>query len=342
MRQRGLRPQGRSAGFAPRLEVLEGRCLPAVSATQIGALLLITGTNGADDIRIGDAGTGQISVLAGLPTLQPTFPQIFNGVRTIRVRTLGGNDSVHYDLLGNATTSLALGVDLGAGADRFVAFMNGNDLGAGAVYRLAVSGGAGNDRLGFASGNDPDRTTVARLSQGLVLPFAQGTPNNVGSPGVDIAVGAALGLAFNGGGGNDVIGIADEGTIAGSPFPTGTPFTTGPNTSAGLLSVLTAGGIGNDVVATRIIADANSGGRIVGRALGGAGDDNLTLIVQERVSPVGATPTFPLVNGRIDGGPGVNHSRRTSNVTVVRCQTDVVVPGFLPPVIPLTGLVVPA
>ena len=330
MRRRRLRPHGRSAGFAPRLEALEGRCLPAATVTQVGTLLTITGTSGPDDIRIGDAGTGQISVLSG----PQTFPQIFNNVSRIRVRTLGGNDSVHYDLLGNANTALALDVKFGAGNDRFVAFMNGNALTAGADYRLTVNGGAGNDRLRFTSGNDPDRATVARLSEGLALPFAQSTPSVGGTPRVDIALGAALRLTLNGGSGNDTIGVNYEGTIAGSSSTTGTTFPTGPAGNPGILSVVANGGSGNDVITTRLIADANSGGRIAARDLGGPGNDDLTLTVQQRLVAAGQVPTFPFVDALIDGGPGFNRCRRTPNVTAVRCQSDVLEPGFLPAIIP--------
>ena len=338
MRRRRLRPHGRSAGFAPRLEALEDRCLPAGIFTQLGGLLLITGTSGPDDIRIGDAGTGQISVLSGLQT----NPQIFNNVTRIRVRTLGGNDSVHYDLLGTANTPRSINVDLGAGNDRFVAFLNGNALGAGADYRLAVNGGAGDDRLRFDTGNDPNRTTVAQLSNGLSFPFAQNSVNGAGPPRANIDLGAALRLALNGGSGNDTITVNYEGTLAGSPSPTATPFPTGLLTNPGTLTVLTSGGSGDDVIATSILADANSGGRIVAREFGGPGNDDLTLAVRQQVV-AGLRPTFPFVDALLDGGPGFNRCRRTPNVTARNCQIDVLLPAFVPGfVTPLSGPTTPA
>lgn len=316
------RPRRRPVGLQLRLEVLEDRCLPTIIA-QVGTLLTITGTSGPDLIRIGDAGTGQVSVLVG-PVGRQTFPQIFNNVTRIVVRTGGGDDTVHYDLLGNVTASRSLDVDLGAGNDRFVAFLNGNDLGAGVNYALNVKGGAGNDRLHVDAGNDPDRATVAQLSEGLVLPFAQAGGNTGGAPGVAIPIGAALRLALDGGSGNDTITVNYQGFIAGSPIPGGRAA------NEGTLAVLTNGGPGNDVIVTHITTDANSGGRILARELGGPGNDDLTLTVRQQGAPPGLVPTFAVVDALIDGGPGFNRCRRTPNVAAVHCQSDVLLPPLLP------------
>jgi len=57
MNRHPVRPRPRAAGFAPQFEVLDDLCLLVCTLLQTGGLLTLTGNNGRDDVRLGDART---------------------------------------------------------------------------------------------------------------------------------------------------------------------------------------------------------------------------------------------------------------------------------------------
>jgi hypothetical protein len=325
----------RPAGFRPRLEALEVRCVPACFTTQSGNVLTITGTAGPDRIQIGDSGNGSISVLCD----GNSTPQLFRGVAQVNVQSRGGNDTVHYDLLGNVVALHAIRVNLGAGKDTFLAYLNGFDLNSGADYRINVTGGPGRKTMNVQFGPDPNTALVTTLTQGLntapTFPtFPLGGVGLGNTPGVDIPAGAIFRLNLNGGNSADRITVNYQGIIAGQPGTPGTAGTTGANgisPSQGTLVVSINGGGGNDTVTTNILAGSGSLGRVLARENGGAGNDNLTLTIYQQPAAIlpFANAAGVGVNAQIDGGPGHNRCTRTPNVLGIRCQSDVVEPSFL-------------
>ncbi len=323
----------RPSRFAPRVELLEDRCVPTCTAFAANGLLTIMGTAGPDTIELGDDGS-TISLLCD----GKTSPQLFGGVRQVNVQGRGGNDTVRYDLFVSLGTRRALNVNLGAGDDRFLAFLNNNDLGTGGNLGLNVQGGTGSDRLRFEFGKDPNTALTSTLSQGLLIPtfqsFAPGAVNFGTTNGVDIALNASLRLNLNGGPGDNAIAVDYLGTIAGNTaggIGGGTPTpVVGPGgitQNPGTLAVNVTGGGGSDVLVSRIIAQAGSTGRVQARESGGAGEDSLTLTVRQ-VQGTALQPGSVSVDARLDGGPGIDHCDRTPNVIGVNCEFDHVEPAF--------------
>lgn len=323
----------RPTGFIPRLEVLEARYVPTCTTTQSTGVLTITGTAGPDRVQIGDSGNGSISVLCD----GDTTPRLFRGVSQVNVQTHGGNDTVHYDLLGNVVALHAIRVNLGAGNDTFVAFLNGFDLNSGADYRINVSGGHGRKNMNVQFGQDPNTALVTTLTQGLntapTFPtFPLGGVGLGNTPGVDIPAGAIFRLNLNGGNSADRILVNYEGIIAGQPATTTTAVPTaanGINPNQGTLAVSINGGGGNDTVTANILANSGSLGRVLARENGDAGNDNLTLTIyqQQGVILPFTTGAGVGVNAQIDGGPGHNRCDRTPNVLGIHCQSDVLEPA---------------
>jgi hypothetical protein len=313
-------PRRRPSAFAPRVECLEDRCVPTCTTTQFGGILTIRGTFRADTVNIGDDGAGNLSLLCD----GDTTTRLFHGVVQINVRTLAGRDLVHYDLLNNVSSLHGLNVDLGAGNDRFVTFLNQKDLFSGADYRITAFGRTGNDNLAVNFGLDPNNALVAQLSQGLVIPpfvaFAPGSVNFGSTPGADIGLNAIFRLNLDGGIGNDTIGVNYEGTIAGNSSLRPNPFV--PALNAGVLAVSVNGGTGNDRITTNILALTGSAGLVRASTAGGVGDDSLTLTVYQQPATSPQVSQAVVVSARLDGGPGTDHCDRTPNVTATGCEFD--------------------
>jgi uncharacterized protein YjbI with pentapeptide repeats len=176
----------RKKGFLPRLETLEDRCLLAVSVSQVGGTLIVTGDGRANNVSITDRGTasaGNITVSIDGNTLTAT-----SGVTDIQVNTKGGNDKVVYNhvgiLVGGAVRQV--NVNLGAGNDTFAAEYQASGLAAGAREIFTVFGGAGNAVENFNA-----------------------------SPRVDIAAGASLTALLRGKRGKNTFNINYVGKLDG-------------------------------------------------------------------------------------------------------------------------------
>jgi hypothetical protein len=326
-------PRRRPAGFIPRVEFLEDRRVPTCTAFQAGGLLTITGTSPRNVLQIGDDGGGSVALLCS----GDLTPRLFHGVSQINVKA-GRGSTVHYDLFGTVNTPHALTVNLGAGRQNFVAYLNSNGIGNLGNDRITVNGGRGNDRMLVQFGADPNAQLVSELTKALSTPpfpnFSQGVIAFGITPGVDIAQNGNLRINLNGGPGNDTIAVNYEGTLAGSPPTVANPFALGVPGVAGLnpgtLTLNLNGGAGHDVIAAQVLALAGSTGRVVARENGGPGNDGLGLIVrQEQVATAAAQQNSISVDALLDGGAGRNSCTRTPNVLEINCQSDTVEPAFV-------------
>src|SRR5262245_878237 len=170
--------------FVPRVESLEGRCLPACHVSESAGVLLIQGTNRANAIQITDDGgvsPGSVQVTCGGVTTNSVA-----AIGQIRVLAHGGKDVVTYSLTGNLAPRLHRGlhVDLGDGRDTFQAF-----LGAGVQPRgnlnLEADGGTGIDTI------------------------------RINAAGVNIDPGATLRVFLVGGEDADRVSLTYQGKVAG-------------------------------------------------------------------------------------------------------------------------------
>lgn len=134
----------RARRFAPRLQPLDDRSLPSVSFDLQGTILTVTGDAGANAISISDAGTADGVIVSGDgSSFQATGP-----ITAIVVNTLGGDDTVYYDLTGPLAVTRLVSVDLGRGADTFIANLNGQTVsGSGTNLGISAYGGGGGDTL---------------------------------------------------------------------------------------------------------------------------------------------------------------------------------------------------
>jgi hypothetical protein len=128
--------------FVPRLEALDDRSLPSVSWQVFENTLFITGDADPDTVIISDAGTDTGVMVNGV-AVETTLP-----ISAIVVQTLGGDDTVIYDLNGPLTTTRLVSVDLGRGYDTFTANLNGQTIsGASTNLGITANGDGGGDTL---------------------------------------------------------------------------------------------------------------------------------------------------------------------------------------------------
>jgi hypothetical protein len=213
-----------AAGFRPRLEPLEDRCLPAVSfSIQPGNVLKVVGSNHNDRIQIFDNGTSTVDNVIVVANRTEFIPGV--AVSNVVVKTREGNDNVVYTQTGGLGRNItrAVNVFLGSGTDRFHAQLPGG-LVAGASLTLDVHGSDGSYNESIGGGGDiaAGATLTAILDggsaastittnyqaqiKGTMVVFAAGGPGddvihgtytlNTGSTG-------ALSVQFQGGFGDD-------------------------------------------------------------------------------------------------------------------------------------------
>ena len=141
--------------FAPRLECLDDRSLPAVLVDLVGATLIVTGDSGPNSVTISDSGRlGSVDpdtgARSGGVTVMADGVEYWFGteVGAIVVNTYEGNDSVAYTLTGPLSTTRLVSVDLGRGADTFTADLTGQTIsGASTNLGISANGGGGGDTL---------------------------------------------------------------------------------------------------------------------------------------------------------------------------------------------------
>jgi hypothetical protein len=149
--------------LAPRLEVLEDRCLPSCTTQVSGGVLTILGDARANDIRITDNGTNG----AGSLTVQcDGVVRSFNGIAKIVVNSREGADHVEYRLTGDLTVSREIDVNLGAGDDVFLSNWFGS-VRSGVQLTLDVDGKAGKDLIAVDATNGVNIAPQAEVDVNL-------------------------------------------------------------------------------------------------------------------------------------------------------------------------------
>jgi hypothetical protein len=275
----------------PRVEVLEDRRVLSCTVGVNNGVMTITGDNGANTVKIDQIFLGTVSVHADSLTTSAS------GIKEIRINTLGGNDTVKYNLNSmipifpwlrtDQYGSQKVKVNLSSGNDKFQTAMCSQHLKSGASLAFDVNGGVGDDYLRV------DMSTYA---------FA---PD----------YGASLSVKLDGSFGKDDVAASYKGELDGylSIVATGGP---GKGLFAGL--------DGNDTVAANVQLTTgphnHSEGLAYVRVQGGYANDYLTLATRKDSSLDPAA-----VDAAADGGPGKDTLTRTSNVNKTSCELDFVI-----------------
>jgi hypothetical protein len=287
----------------PRVEELEGREVPTVNMVIAENTLFITPskttslTFTGERISIFDNGTNGINNVIAVGTSgRPLVPN----VAIFDIIVLGGRqgDRVTYNLTGDLVGRRGLFVDLGAGNDRFDAFLRRN-LNRGASLNMSVRGSAGDDRI--------TSTTVAQLASGSSLDvFLQGGGGNdqvrsLTTSFVGVAAGARFDTIVTGGAGDDDIQATYQGQMNGS---------------TGLF--VECGGGNDRALANYSLTRGSTGSMPPAVMLGGPGNDDLAMLITN-------FGTGLTINNFLDGGTGSDDCMRTTNVIGVDCERDQVV-----------------
>jgi hypothetical protein len=333
--------------FAPRLEALEDRCVPAISVFQTGATLNVFGdATSAHTVQLTDNGHGGIAVKAD--NLGTTS---FTGINNIDVRGGNLNDTVIYLMTGPLQQAENVTVRLRPGNDAFVGLLQ-KDFLSGGNLNLRVDGGPGNDHISltmlgnlkagsgltFTTQGGPGKDTMNATMLGAVElganlsvtmnPGLNGATETVSLLGNKTLAGV-VSIDLEGGTGNDleIVNIFDNIDVSGfvSVIERGKPGNDMESESflgqdLGILQLQADGGPGDDVISENVTLAPGSNGVVLASEQGGPGNDNLTLTVRKQQAS-----DNPVVSATIDGGPGNNSCTRTSNVTETNCAVDHVV-----------------
>jgi Ca2+-binding RTX toxin-like protein len=287
-------------GELARLELLDRRILPAVTATFSAAQGVLTVIGDARDntIVVSRDAAGAILVDGGAVAVRGGRATVAN-TSLIQMFGLGGNDNLDLDetngALPNANIFGGSGNDtiIGGSGNDLLFGESGNDTLLGKGGADLLFGGDGNDVL--TGGTGDDQVFGQGGNDRMIWNPGDGTDLNEGGDGVDT-------VEVNGGNGAETFTVVPNGTRVRFDRVTPAPFSldigtsenlvvnmnggddtfTGSNGLAGLIALTVDGGAGNDTITggdgndVLIGGDGNdliNGGRGNDVALMGAGDD---------------------------------------------------------------------
>jgi hypothetical protein len=315
MRSRHADPNLGRAGTTPSLEVLEDRTCPS-SAVLHGHNLLITANSGSDVITVRDGGHGNVRVsVRDAGGHVATSSQ--NGVGSIQIKALGGNDQVDYALTGALTVAESISVDLGSGGN--TAVMNfGRGVSAPGL-KVNVVGGRNDDTLRAVFGtihnsNVDFQTNLGNGNDHVVANFngdLTGTAHVLfragcgsGYDGVDVAVRANIAdhafmdVEARGGAHSDTLHLDYQGRLDGT------------------LILHEQGGPQFSWLESSVTLTAGSTGNLTDQLVGGPGNENLLIL---RVHD--QSHHLHSIHSLIDGGGGAgDQAVVTPGVKVVRAS----------------------
>ena len=315
MRSRQTDPNLGRAGKLLSLEVLEDRTCPSSVVLQ-GHNLLITGSSGSEVITVRDGGHGNVSVSVR-DSGGHVVNRSLNGVGSIQIKALGGNDKVDYALTGALTVSESIKVDLGPGSN--TAVMNfGKGVSAPAL-KVSVVGGSNDDTLqavfgaihnsnvdfqtSLGDGNDHVRANFnGDLTGTAHVLFRAGC--GAGYDGVAVAVNgniddrAFMDVEARGGAHSDTLHLDYQGRLNGT------------------LILHEQGGPQFSWLASDVTLKTGSKGNLTDKLVGGPGNENLlTLRVHDQ------SHHMHRIDSLVDGGGGArDQAVVTPGVKVVRAS----------------------
>jgi hypothetical protein len=148
--------------FRPCVEILEDRCVPATTVTQVGRIVTVRGDFGSNNIFINDNGQRDkaISVQHESGTFQSTGQVI-----GIHVFAGPGRDRVFYNLTGDLQQGLPrnISIDMGSGPLQTCAVTLQGSLGPRSYMNVNIRGSSDRERLSFSSGGTIGAGAVLRV-----------------------------------------------------------------------------------------------------------------------------------------------------------------------------------
>jgi Ca2+-binding RTX toxin-like protein len=250
--------------FSPRLEQLDGRVMPAVTALFSAGTLTVFGDNLDNSIQVGRNAAGQLLVNGGAVKITGGTPTVAN-TSLIQVFGQGGNDTLTLNeangalpkanLFGGAGNDTLIG---GSGGDMLFG-QAGNDVLLGKGGADFLFGGTENDTL--TGGDADDQVFGESGNDRMVWNPGDDTDLNEGGAGTDT-------VEVNGGNGDEQFTVTANGTRVRFDRINPAPFSLDIGTSENL--VLNANG-GNDSFS----ATGNLAALISITVDGGAGNDTL-------------------------------------------------------------------
>ena len=294
------RPPVRRALRVRFLETLEGRVVPAITATfsPVAGLLTILGDAQNNAISVSRDVAGRLLVNAGAVAIQGGVPLVTN-TSLMQVFGQAGKDAITLDETNGALPKANL---FGGDGDDTLTGGSGNDMLFGQAGNDTLLGKGGDDLLFGGDGNDvltggvgDDQAFGEGGNDRMIWNPGEGTDLNEGGAGTDT-------VEVNGGNGAEAFTATANGTRVRFDRVTPAPFSldigtsenlvvnmnggddtfTGSNGLAPLISLTVDGGAGNDTITggdgndTLLGGDGNDlliGGRGNDNMFGGAGDD---------------------------------------------------------------------
>jgi hypothetical protein len=239
----------RSNRFIPRLEVLNERALPSVTAEVDGGILRILGDQRANDIVVNDNGTDGTDAITVTVDGTPLDFTLTEAVTEVVVRSAGQQDTVTYNLTGDFATTRTVEVWLGNQHDTFTGNLGAWAVTADGDLTLTVHGGNGHDTL--------DVTGTGNVEGNLTVELRGG--NGKDDIGVDLAglFNGTIDLTVSGGNGKDLV-RADVTAAA---------------ESTGTVTAKVCGGNGKDDLGLMVDGDGVDGLTVDAQLKGGLGKD---------------------------------------------------------------------
>ena len=279
--------------FTPELESLSERILPAVTATFIPSVGLLSVTGDAQDnvITVGRDAAGRILINGGAIAVRGGAPTVAN-TTTISVFGLAGNDTITLDETNGALPRAQLfggdGNDIltGGSAADLLFGEAGNDTLNGKGGDDLLFGGAGNDTL--TGGVGTDQIFGQAGDDRMIWNPGDGSDLNEGGDGTDT-------VDVEGGNGAETFTVTANGTRVRFDRTDPAPFTldigttenldvnmnggddvfTAGNGLAPLIALHVDGGAGNDNITGGDGNDTLSGGDGNDTIVGGRGNDTV-------------------------------------------------------------------
>jgi hypothetical protein len=315
MRSRQTDPNLGRAGALPSLEVLEDRTCPSPVVLH-GHNLLITGSPGSELITVRDGGHGNVRVSVR-DSGGHVVTSSLNGVQSIQIKALGGNDKVDYALTGALTVSESINVDLGPGGN--TAVMNfGKGVSARAL-KVRVVGGGNDDTLQavFGTIRNSNVDFQTNLGNGNDHVFANFNGDLTGTAHVLFRAGCGAGY--------DGVNVNVKGNIDDRAFMdvearggahSDTMHLDYQGRLNGTLILHEQGGPQFSWLESSVTLKAGSKGNLIDKVVGGPGNENLLIL---RVHD--QSHHMHSINSLVDGGGGArDQAVVTPGVKVVRAS----------------------
>ncbi len=303
--------------FRPRVEDLEGRCVPTVTVTPAGSSLTLTGTaKQSHSIQITDDGKGDVSFTAD------GVMSSFTNISAITVN--GGNkaDSVTYLLTGPLQQAQSITANLKDGANSFLGLVQ-QGVKAGGSLSLSLTGkGSESYALNVLGGVEAGGSVSAMMTPAGATKASETVNFLTGK------IAGTVMLDLEGTTGADVENVMVNGDIDVSGFvmvmERGKPGNDMENISysgqdKGTLLTQADGGPDKDTINTQINLNMGSSGFVIASEAGGPGDDRLTLAVRKQ------TGDNPAVSATVNGGPGNDTAMVTPGVTTTAVEHVVMI-----------------